>query len=195
MIKVCEECGKEFETNLSRARWCNDVHTRTCIICGREFEMTRTALVGDTKCCSRECAQKYARQAQVDKLQSTVRYCKECGKPFTPSNNNQHYCEDIHYRPCPICGKSVAVTEYGDLKSGKCRTCSPECYSKLLSIKSSETHPKSEPKYGTCVVCGKQFLLKHPYNQKTCSSRCRGIYCKESGISKAASKKSKDTLQ
>lgn len=53
--------------------------------------------------------------------------CKECGKEFIPNSGKQNYCKDIHYRPCPICGKPVEVKHFSD----KSRTCSTECMLKL----------------------------------------------------------------
>jgi len=46
-----------------------------------------------------------------------------------------------------------------------------------------------------CVVCGKEFELHHPYTQKTCSSKCRGIYMKVSGIAKDNVVKTQATMQ
>lgn len=46
-----------------------------------------------------------------------------------------------------------------------------------------------------CAVCGKEFKLTYPYNQKTCSSKCRGIYRKQSGIGKAAAAKAHKTVK
>lgn len=44
-----------------------------------------------------------------------------------------------------------------------------------------------------CVVCGKEFELHHPYTQKTCCAKCRGIYRKESGIAKLSAEKAVNT--
>lgn len=46
-----------------------------------------------------------------------------------------------------------------------------------------------------CVICGNEFKLKHPYNQKTCSPKCRSVYVKQSGIAKARTIKATDTLR
>lgn len=46
-----------------------------------------------------------------------------------------------------------------------------------------------------CIICGKEFELKHPYTQKTCSSKCRGIYRKESGIAKSSRIKAEETFK
>lgn len=193
LIKICEECGQPFETNRSRSRWCKRKHVRICLICGKEFEVSRQQLVDNKRCCSRACSQIFAQQQEKLRVSETKKICKECGKVFIPTNANQHYCADTHYRPCPVCGKPVPVTNYGDLKSGVRRTCSSKCYRKYLSIKSSESHPQQLPKYSTCVICGREFELQWPYTQKTCSSACRGTYRKESGIAKKAYEKTKQT--
>lgn len=46
-----------------------------------------------------------------------------------------------------------------------------------------------------CVVCGKEFDLQTPWTQKTCSSKCRGTYRKESGIAKAVAEKATATVK
>lgn len=192
MIKKCEECGKLFETNRSSRRWCDDVHVRKCQVCGKEFVVSRQQLVDNKRCCSRKCSDIFNRQQSIEKLSTEVRYCLECGKPFTPTNNNQKYCTDDHYRPCPICGKPVKVIHAGDLKNGISRTCSKECENLYISQKLKSRNPVS-PKYGKCVICGQQFELHHPYTQKTCSPKCRGIYRKQSGIAELVYEKSKQT--
>lgn len=53
----------------------------------------------------------------------------------------------------------------------------------------------SDCKTSICVVCGKEFTLAWPYTSKTCSSKCRGIYRQQSGISKKAAQKSLNTKQ
>ena len=49
------------------------------------------------------------------------RACKECGKLFTPKGREQ-YCPDIHYRPCPVCGKPV-VAKYLSDPPRRCEDC------------------------------------------------------------------------
>ena len=70
-----------------------------------------------------------------------------------------------------------------------CTICSKQFESK------HRTSVCEECKTGTCVICGKEFKREWPYTQKTCSSRCRGIYRKQSGIAKQVADKSKETLK
>lgn len=70
-----------------------------------------------------------------------------------------------------------------------CKLCGKEFESKhVVSI-------CDDCKVQTCVVCGKEFELKYPYTAKTCSSKCRGIYRKKSGVSKRVYVKAKNTLE
>lgn len=51
----------------------------------------------------------------------------------------------------------------------------------------------SDCKRGKCVICGKEFIRIYPYTQKTCSSKCRGVYRAQSGIGKQIGAKMKQT--
>ena len=50
-----------------------------------------------------------------------MRQCKECGKLFVPKGREQ-YCSDIHYRPCPVCGKPVEAKYLSD-PARRCDDC------------------------------------------------------------------------
>lgn len=69
MIKICQECGKEFETNSGTKKFCDDKHFRTCKVCGKAFELTRYDLTNkDSKqTCSRKCAAELRRQTNTIK--------------------------------------------------------------------------------------------------------------------------------
>lgn len=49
--------------------------------------------------------------------------CRECGDLFTPKNPRQQYCDKLHYRPCPRCGKLIEAKYLSDPP----RFCSKEC--------------------------------------------------------------------
>ena len=55
-----------------------------------------------------------------------MKKCKECGKLFTPKSKLSQYCDDLHYRPCPVCGKLVEAKYLSD----PARCCSKECSQK-----------------------------------------------------------------
>lgn len=62
--------------------------------------------------------------------------CKECGKEFEASNARQQYCSRQHFRPCPVCGKPVAIKYLSD-PTPKCSDCKKH---RTISI------PAEEPK-------------------------------------------------
>lgn len=147
------------------------------------------------------------------------RICKICKKEFETSCHNKTVCYIDHHHNCPVCGKDVICN---DPNRQDC-TCSRECgriiaqksrvktykrkynvdslgklpATRKATIERNKSHKKI-PIYSKCIVCGKQIKLRWPYDpdkQKTCSTKCRSIYIKESGISKARTKKAKETLE
>ena len=81
-----------------------------------------------------------------------MKRCKECGKLFTPKSARTQYCDDIHYRPCPVCGKLVEAKYLSD----PARCCSKECQQALRNKghKSSVSTPNnSKP-----AVAAKQIV-------------------------------------
>lgn len=56
-----------------------------------------------------------------------MKKCKECGKLFMPKSTRSQYCDDLHYRPCPVCGKAVEAKYLSD----PARCCSKECQQAL----------------------------------------------------------------
>ena len=66
-----------------------------------------------------------------------MKACKECGKLFVPKSKNSVYCDAIHYRPCPVCGKLVEAKYLSD----PARCCSNEC--KAIARKQSKEKAKT----------------------------------------------------
>lgn len=54
------------------------------------------------------------------------RNCKICGKEFIPNSCRQYYCKELHYRICPVCGKSYPEPNLDKFKFPP-TTCSMEC--------------------------------------------------------------------
>ena len=119
MIKICKICGKEFE-GTGTSSYCKGPHFKTCEVCGKKFEWDHK---NPKKCCSRKCSA----QLRKKSILSTVKVCELCGKEFHPKSNTQKYCEDDHFRPCPVCGKPVLVL----VAHEEARCCSTECSNKL----------------------------------------------------------------
>lgn len=146
----------------------------------------------------------------------TTRKCVICGAEFIPRPANRKVCYNDHHHPCPVCGKDVVCN---DPKRQNC-TCSRECGSSVgnssrkttllakygvdnssripgvslkISDKLKQIHPAQPKQYKVCEICGTLFELQWPYTQHTCSSTCRGLYRKRSGISKQVYDKSCQT--
>ncbi len=69
-----------------------------------------------------------------------------------------------------------------------------ECKCEFESNRKALLCPSCKVKPLVCVICGKEFPKKYfPYDQKTCSSKCRGLYRAQSGIAKEGAAKMKDT--
>lgn len=68
-----------------------------------------------------------------------LRKCKECGKMFQPKGREQ-YCSDIHYRPCPVCGKPVIAKYLSD----PARRCD-DCKGKKADISKTPAAPSVKP--------------------------------------------------
>ena len=69
-----------------------------------------------------------------------------------------------------------------------------ECNQEFEAKHKTALCPKCKSTPLVCVICHKEFPKKYfPYNQKTCSAKCRGIYKQQSGISKAGAVKMQAT--
>lgn len=56
VTKSCKICGKEFIPSREHKTICPNPHYRTCVVCGRQFEIIKG--MGDRTCCSTECTVK-----------------------------------------------------------------------------------------------------------------------------------------
>ena len=70
-------------------------------------------------------------------MELEMRHCKECGKLFKPKSERSQYCDAIHYRPCPVCGKLVEAKYLSD----PARCCSKECQKALRDKTVHATSP------------------------------------------------------
>lgn len=85
---------------------------------------------------------------------SLIRKCLHCGKEFETNNPQKLYCNDQHYRPCPVCGKPVAMIDNDFSRPAKC--CSNECTKILRQQKFAER---------ICVECGQPFTPRSGIQQ------------------------------
>ena len=119
--KICKACGKPFEAK-GTSSYCNRSHFKKCEICGNTFQYDPRTNV---KCCSTKC-KTLLRKSSINKI---VKICELCGDEFTASSSSAKYCDKVHTKPCPICGKPVVVEKGKEYQPAKC--CSIECTNKL----------------------------------------------------------------
>lgn len=103
--KICECCGREFETKMPTAKFCSkkctnehnrdvyngkrELFTKVCIKCGKEFQTGRSF----QKLCSEKCRKSYSwTKSQPD----TFFRCQRCGLIFDRKDNMMR-------RICPDC--------------------------------------------------------------------------------------------
>lgn len=85
---------------------------------------------------------------------SLIKKCLHCGKEFETKNPQKLYCNDQHYRPCPVCGKPVAMIDNDFSRPAKC--CSNECSKILRQQKFAER---------ICTECGQSFTPRSGMQQ------------------------------
>lgn len=155
MVFTCIKCNSKFEAK-RKSLICPNCKIQKCIICGKEFELKHPYT---QKTCSSKCRGIYRKESGIAKSSrikaeetfkskyddlGKPRYtleakkCAYCGKDFIPNSLRQVYCDNDHYGPCPVCGKSVKIS---DLSVG------PQCCSK--SCIQIQTRKTNKSKYGT----------------------------------------------
>lgn len=87
-----------------------------------------------------------------------IKICKHCGKEFETNNPQKIYCDGVHYRPCPVCGKLVLMNHKDFSRPAKC--CSDKC---SVILRNSNLKEK------ICIECGKPFRPNNNVNQVICN--------------------------
>lgn len=163
-LKICKGCGVQFQPTSSTQNYCNKAVQAYCPVCGKPF--TTKCCKKPAKCCSNECAIKYARQQITKSYANTTKTCVLCGKEFTPKNNTQSVCSDQHYRTCVICGKKFPLKWYsGKALSDLPKTCSPECKTKASFANGNPaTRPESKEKARQTLLT--RYGVDHPMHSE-----------------------------
>lgn len=93
MIKICQECGKEFTTNNSMQKFCNNMHYRECVICGNTFEVSRSQLTSkDSRVtCSKKCSSELRKRTNTDKYGGAAPACSEAVRAKMKQTNMNRY--------------------------------------------------------------------------------------------------------
>lgn len=125
--KTCVICGKEFETTSNRRTYCYDTHYSICKICGKTFKLSYDNWKNNKETCSSKCYHKL--HPETKKKYKCI--CKACGKQFLSSSENSDICSGDHYITCAICGKVFKATK--EQIRGGTKTCSRKCSRQLAS--------------------------------------------------------------
>ena len=188
-LKVCPVCGDTFNAHGNQKYCGKEVHG-TCPVCGNPVVYKCGQ---DVPVCSKRCSHK---KAKIPKYSCT---CVNCGDTFLSFKKTAKYCKQEKTGTCPICGKLVTYTCYGDnipmCCSDKCLTeykrrrqaeeralkkfnrvcvlCGKHFVSNSPAIKNAVC---SDKHYFNCIVCGRPFEIHSPNHSKTCSDACRIIH-------------------
>ena len=169
-IKICPNCGKEFEANpYHLQKFCslkcriefNKINKKeliksaaknyvTCPICKKKFKPHHS----NVKYCSKACrrAGDKRRAANRNKIYyqqlMPITNCIECGKPFRPKSTRNVFC------------------------SFECRYERIRRREKETTIAHSKLSTNNAQYDLTCQVCGRHFTSSTPF-VKFCSDQCR----------------------
>ena len=91
MIKICKECGKEFEATDGRQKYCDRQHYRPCPVCGRDVPIMH--LSNPTPKCS-ECAKHRVRHKKISVITET-KSATEINDTNSESNFNYRASEYV----------------------------------------------------------------------------------------------------
>lgn len=153
--KICEACGKEFETNSLQVKYCKGPHYFPCPVCGEPVEKKDRDFTRPHKCCSSECSH------ILRKRNFKKRICVECGKEFVPNSGSELICDGPHYRTCVICGSQFEVSRM-DINNNVV-TCGKECKSALTKKTNIEKYGIEHPMQSEDIKKKQQDTLEQHY--------------------------------
>lgn len=117
------------------------------------------------------------------------RICKECGKEFIAKSPRQFYCKDDHYRPCPVCGKSVLVKP--NTWNDPPRCCSKECMVKLKEKTCLDKYGTVDPgnsevaKEKRRQTCLDKYGVDNPSKSKEVKNKIKQTFQDKYGVENA----------
>jgi predicted nucleic acid-binding Zn ribbon protein len=144
--------SKNLRKIYPRIFWISAVFTKTCHICGKEFQTK----ANNAKHCSHECkleAKRRRRIASLEPSRNFSRTCTQCGGPFETRVANKKYCSQECYRLATAERKRVARRKLQKTPRGK---RSEKGFQGLCSVCGADDVPVSEcPEcgYPSCVKC------------------------------------------
>lgn len=93
MIKICQECGKEFEATNGMQKFCKRQHYRKCKVCGSQFPIDNYHLTAkDAKqTCSKKCSVQLRKQTNLDKYGGIAPACSKEVRDKMEATNLDRY--------------------------------------------------------------------------------------------------------
>ena len=134
--------------------------TKTCHICGKEFQ----SKAHNAKHCSRECKQEAKRKRRISlrgPSKTFSRTCKQCGETFEARTAKKKYCSDECYRLATAERKRA---KRGTLQTKTLKKQSEEVFLGLCSVCGTDDVPVSE-----CPECGYLSCDKCHDESRLCS--------------------------
>ena len=138
VTRVCVQCGKEFETNNIRQKYCckscsrkhgrdNEMLTLVCPVCQKHFHVYR----GDQRLtCSDECEAKF----QSSRLPAVV-----ASSPNLPTLDKGYGATLLVTRICPICSRTFLTR-----RTARTIACSHECGKIVSKVSLAHRHAMEE---------------------------------------------------
>jgi len=185
MFKICQVCGKGFESApAARRKFCSRTCMgvakvtrvqRTCKRCGKEFSARLYKVKeGKARFCSHACA--YGGWTEP---------CQNCGKPvhrhpyhaqtqehcFCSRKCYHDWCDQRVTQVCQHCGAEFQIKR-SEIAKGGGKHCSPACYNATRAQQSATF---------VCEQCSKpferpaHFLHWRTHRRKYCSIACAGL--------------------
>ena len=181
--RICNLCGKPFETTSNRRLYCYDKHYRTCVICGYTFEISPNS---KRETCSESCRRKLISEIEHNKEKLVWKKCKACGKDFLCSPTSIPVCDNDHYLTCNYCGKRFLASKSQILHNVK--TCSKECRY-ALSRKTYMDHSNDNPNWKKIVLdkykrtSMDRYGVESPMQTDTIKNKVKETNIKKYGVS------------
>ena len=125
--------------------WIPTVITKSCHICGKEFQSS----AHNAKHCSRDCkleAKRRRRQSSRGPMKTFSKECKRCGEAFETRSSSKKYCSQECYR---VATAERKRTERNTRQQRTPKSHSEETFLSLCSVCGTEMVPVSE-----CSECG-----------------------------------------
>ena len=178
MIKICKECGKEFNADKKTRKFCSRE-------CRCTFDRKQNRVIVKCNCCEVEF-EKTKFQYSRSKNHYCSHECKsEHQKIIQKGENNPNFKNKLMSVECSNCGNKINLHECNLKNSNgtvkKNHYCSHECKSEHQKIiQKGENNPNFKAIKCNCAFCNKEMLRTENYIKQRqnlfCSYECYSDY-------------------